>query len=466
MRNFSVAMTTSTDAALRSHLERRDGQEDLCFATWTPTTGRTRDTALITSIILPEPGDRTVHGNVSFEPRYFTRALSIAADRGEGLVFLHAHPGSTGWQGMSSDDVVAEQRIAPAANGATGFPVVGLTSASDGSWSARRWLQRHGRLYDRQWAESVRVVGQSYRFSLPSRVVASNEMLERTTSVWGSAGQERIARHRVGIVGLGSVGSVIAEALARAALEYLVFVDFDRVELRNLDRLIIATPADLDRFKIAVAEERARLVSTAHSLELVSLPERCDEHNALNALLDCDVIFSCVDRPWPRRVLNQLSMAALIPIVNAGILVSKRRERLVGADWHVHTTGPERRCMQCWNAFSAADAALEYAGLLDDPDYVKQLDPDSTLRSRANVLPFALSAASFALLQFMALLNGAVPDQGDQNYHFVSGMLDRSPDTACDEDCPYPSYTARGDAGLPLVRTYPGSDEAVAARAR
>jgi hypothetical protein len=455
MRSCSIAMTETLDRQLRAHLVRRDGQEDLAFATWTPCTGQQRDIAILTTVMLPFKGDRNVHGNVSFEPKYLTRALAIAAQRGEGLAFLHSHPGSRGWQGMSHDDIVAEQRVAPAAMAATGVPLVGLTSAADGSWSSRRWLPQTGRIYQRQAAESVRVVGSHYTFSVPPRGLAPNPMLERTVSVWGLAGQERLARQRIGIVGLGSVGSVIAEVLARIGLESLVLVDYDSVEPRNLDRLITATQADIGAAKVDVAKRQILAAATAPHIDVVALKERCDEASALTALVDCDVIFSCVDRPWPRRVLNQLSMAALIPVVDGGILVSKRREQLVGADWHVHIIGPERRCLECWGAYDAVEAALDFAGKLDDPEYVKQLDPESRLRTRANVLPFALAAASLELLQFLALTNSVIPNHGDQNYHFVSGSFDREPDRGCKPTCLYPSYVARGDAGLPEPRTYP-----------
>ncbi|MBR2535737.1 MAG: hypothetical protein IKE66_06650 [Hyphomicrobium sp.] len=67
----SVAMTEEVEGAARLHLLRHDGQEDLCFALWHPSNGRTRQTALIERLVLPALSDRNVHGNVSFQPAYF-----------------------------------------------------------------------------------------------------------------------------------------------------------------------------------------------------------------------------------------------------------------------------------------------------------------------------------------------------------------------------------------------------------
>src|SRR5258708_2870019 len=107
-RVFGVAMSEGVDAELRRHLVRADGQEDLCFALWSPSEGEHRTTALVHTVVLPEAGEREVHGNASFVSAYFERAVTLAASEGCGLAFLHSHPGP-GWQGMSLADVVAER---------------------------------------------------------------------------------------------------------------------------------------------------------------------------------------------------------------------------------------------------------------------------------------------------------------------------------------------------------------------
>lgn len=82
MRELSVAIPGVLDTRLREHLIREDGQEDLCFALWYPSQGERRYTALINSIILPEPGDRQVHGNVSFNQQFLERACQMACSAG------------------------------------------------------------------------------------------------------------------------------------------------------------------------------------------------------------------------------------------------------------------------------------------------------------------------------------------------------------------------------------------------
>ena len=92
-------MTAATAETLIGWLLRSDGQEDLCLATYRPSTGATRTSALITAVVPPDPGDRQVHGNATINAGYVLRAADIAQGEGCGLVLLHSHPGAVGVAG-------------------------------------------------------------------------------------------------------------------------------------------------------------------------------------------------------------------------------------------------------------------------------------------------------------------------------------------------------------------------------
>lgn len=136
---FSVALTSAAHDQLAAHLLRPDGQEDVCLATYAPSTGATRTTALLTDPLLPQPGERRVHGNASFTGAYILRGCAYAAERGLGVALLHSHPGGRGWQQLSAIDADAEQSYAHLVQQLTGLPLVGLTLAGDQTWSARSW---------------------------------------------------------------------------------------------------------------------------------------------------------------------------------------------------------------------------------------------------------------------------------------------------------------------------------------
>jgi molybdopterin-synthase adenylyltransferase len=263
----SVALPTSTHEALVAHLDRADGQEDLCFALYQDSVGATRTTALISGLVLPEQGERHVHGNVTFTSEYFLRAADRAEDQGAGLALLHSHPHGRHWQEMSADDITAEQGHAAQAFAMTEKPLLGMTLATgDQSWSARLWSNERN-AYRRKDCATVRVVGDHLAITRDphqNREPRIDERVLRTVSAWGPEVQAELAQLRIGVIGLGSVGSMIAEALARTGIGNLLLIDFDAIKEHNLDRVMHATRRDvvLARSKVEVLSRALRESAT------------------------------------------------------------------------------------------------------------------------------------------------------------------------------------------------------------
>lgn len=452
---YGVAMAGRTERELSDHLIRTDGQEDLAFALWTPSTGATRTTALINSVLLPGIGERSVHGNVSFYPQYVERACQTALERGSGIAFLHSHP-FPGWQGMSHDDVVAEERLARTVFSVTGFPLVGLTVGTDGAWSARFWMHQEGKTYRRVWASSVRTVGTQLGVTFADGLIPRPEFRDefrRTVSVWGSDAHARLARLRFGIVGLGSVGAIIAESLARMGMTRFALIDFDLVEPHNLDRLVIATRDDIGRLKVDVARERIERIATAANVEVRAVPFSVVEEPGYRAALDCDVIFSCVDRPRARHIMNHFAYAHIIPVIDGGIGVRFKSGNYTGVDWQIQTVGPGRPCLECLGAYDQGDISTEEAGKLDDPSYMSGLPDSHHLKRNENVFPFSANLASLEIMQLIALTTGAggVEDYGIQRYRSNPGILELTEATACKDHCEQEGLVALGDSPFTLV---------------
>jgi hypothetical protein len=453
---YSAAIPTPVQDLAVGHLVRDDGQEDLCFGLWSPSQGQGRMTALVQDLLLPQDGERRVHGNASFLPGYFQRVLGAAAAAGAGLAFLHSHP-APGWQDMSRDDVVAEEGHAAAARGATGLPLLGLTMGNDGAWSARLWEKVGPRRYERRWCRSVRVVGKRLVVTYHPELApapAFRPELARTVSAWGPYNQAQLARLHVGVIGAGSVGALVAEALARMGVARIRLLDFDAVQPHNLDRLLFATRADAAgrRSKVDVLAAALRESATADEFTVEPLEWSVVEEEGFRAALDCDVLFSCVDRPWPRSALNFVAYAHLIPIVDGGILLETRpgNRGLRGADWRAHVAAPTRRCLECLGQYDAGLVQAEREGYFDDPAYIAGLPADHPMRRNENVFAFSLAAASLEMLQLLSMVvaPGGVANPGAQMHHFVTGAIDRD-ERPCNDNCFYKGMVARGDrAGL------------------
>ena len=213
----SVAMTSAIQQQLSDLLVRPDGQEDICLATYRPSTGATRSSALISSVIPPEPGDRQVHGNATVTGDYIVRAAGIARSDHCGVVLLHSHPGARRWQPMSSADRDAEASYANLVREYTGLPLVGMTLATaDTTWSARHWNLGVGQDVDCTHATNVRIVGDRLAVSWNDTLAPPSKSTERqvrTVSAWGDRCQADLARRRILVVGAGSVGLDVAVRL-------------------------------------------------------------------------------------------------------------------------------------------------------------------------------------------------------------------------------------------------------------
>lgn len=461
----SVALTEAIDRQAREHLVRADGQEDICFALWYPSRGERRSTALVHGLVRPLEGDREIHGNAAFNPPYFRRALAEATRADAGLALLHSHPGS-GWQDMSGDDVNAELGNAGAVMSATGLPFLGMTlAARDATWSARVWRKGAPRMYDRADCDSVRVVGDGLRVSWHPElrpVPRAREELLRTLEAWGPVAQADLARLRIGIVGLGSVGSIVCEGLARMGVERVLLLDYDRIERHNLDRVLHATADHVAArtLKVDVAATAARAGATSGAFEADARPLSISEDEGFRAALDCDVIFSCVDRPWARSVLNFAAYAHLIPVIDGGVALSRTPSgRMRSGEWRALVAAPGQRCLACAEQYEPGLVEVERQGLLDDPSYIERLPRDHPLRANQNVFVFALAAASLELLQLVlvAVGPGGVRNVGGYAFRFPSSTLARLTET-CRNDCLHPPLVARGDAA-----GHPGTGRHVAA---
>lgn len=442
MKEYAVAINQDVNHELLRHLLARENQEDLCFAVYLPSIGDQRITAILQAVILPLHSDRELHGNVSFKPAYLERALATAARCNGGLAFLHSHVGA-GWQDMSTDDVAAEHRMAAAALSVTGFPLVGLTAGTDGAWSARHWIKDPAEKwkYSRRWCEVVKVIGKSLSVTFCDQQLKPriNERTQlRTISAWGQAKQEDLSRLRVVIVGLGSVGSMVAEILARIGITRFTLIDHDTVEEKNLDRLANVFASDIGRSKVSAVAEAIRRSSSASVIDITPVQYSICEEQGFSASLDSDVIFSCVDRPWPRQVMNFISYAHLIPVIDGGILVRTNADntRIKGADWRSHVVGHSHMCLECIGQYTAEYAKLERDGYVDDPLYMKDYRGPQ-IDVHENVFAFSSHLASSLVLHLLScfVAPAGIPNVGAQIYHFATGTLDVEHNNDCKANC-------------------------------
>ena len=451
-------MTGKLHAELCSQLLRSDGQEDIRLITYAPSTGQHRRTAVLNEIVAPWPSDREVHGNATIHSSYLLRAAGLAAATGLGVAMAHSHPAASRWQNMSAPDQDAERSYGNLIREITGHPLVGLTLAgADHTWSARHWDTGAGIDLQPTHSSSVRVIGNTLGVSWNDSIVpppSPGRRQQRTVSAWGSEIQADLARRRVLVVGLGSVGLDVALRLAATGFIDIGLMDFDRVEPVNLDRLIGATALDaaLRRPKVKLAHRLVSRQSTAAAPTISAHNNSICEPEGVAIALDYDIIFSCVDRPWPRAVLNTIAYSDLIPIIDGGIAIDAFADKgMRNASWRSHVIGPGRPCLVCNRQLDPAEVPLDIEGLLDDPSYIVGTSTRGPTGA-PNVAILSISASASLLAQFVSLniAPGGTGDPGPLRYllstHTLEHInLDPLP------NCPTEQSTASGDQRIPMA---------------
>ncbi len=133
-----------------------------------------------------------------------------------------------------------------------------------------------------------------------------------------AAGQEQLSKSRVLIIGLGGLGSPVSIYLASAGVGQLVLVDFDKVDISNLQRQIVHTTQNIGRQKIESAKEHLQAINPEINIECIDHALEDDE--LLNEAEKADVIVDASDNFQTRFSLNQASVKTKTPLVSGAAI--------------------------------------------------------------------------------------------------------------------------------------------------
>lgn len=141
--------------------------------------------------------------------------------------------------------------------------------------------------------------------------------------LYGDAGLERLQRSHVCVVGIGGVGSWVAEALARSGIGSITLIDMDHVSLSNINRQLVALRSTRGKAKVEVMQQRINDINPACRVVLHEdfvTPENLDE------LLDpaFDAVIDCIDNFRHKAALIAWCRRRKIAVVTVGGAGGKR----------------------------------------------------------------------------------------------------------------------------------------------
>lgn len=234
----------------------------------------------------------------------------------------------------------------------------------------------------------------------------------RQEALFGAEGQARIARANVAIIGIGGLGSHVAQQLAYLGVSTFLLIDSDVVSPSNLNRLVGASERDLASPKVNVAKA---VIETIQPAAHVTVAERRFEGTEPpHGLAAVDAVFGCVDDDTPRLDLVRLCSAYALPYIDLASDVATSGEfggRVVFAK-------DGERCLSCLGELDqhvlARAQMTEEQRAADDRIY--GIERDALLNAGPSVVSVNGVVASLAVTEFLMWVTGLREPYGHLNY--------------------------------------------------
>lgn len=270
------------------------------------------------------------------------------------------------------------------------------------------------------------------------------ERYSRNEALFGTAGQERIAATKVAIVGLGGLGSHVAQQLAHLGVLDYALIDFDTVSESNLNRLIGATEADVrdETLKTTVAERLVHSIQPSAAIEPINAPVVAAEE----AIKRADVVFGCVDRDIHRLEITRIAATYAKPYIDSATDVINEDAELVYGGRVIYSDGT--RCPVCLpEVLDQEQIRLDRLSPehLEAHRRIYGIDRDLLKGTGPAVVSINGVVASLAVTEFMVAVTGLREPATQLIYRAERGIVRRSTDQPS-PDCYY--CTGLWESGL------------------
>ena len=142
------------------------------------------------------------------------------------------------------------------------------------------------------------------------------EQFKRTEAIFGREKMDLLYRSKVIVFGVGGVGGHCVDSLARSGVGQIDIVDFDKVEVTNINRQFVASYSSIGKYKVDVMKEHLKDVNPNIKMKAIKkfyLPNNEDEFD----LSQYDYIIDCVDNMSAKISLVVKANSLNIPIISA-----------------------------------------------------------------------------------------------------------------------------------------------------
>ena len=453
MDTATLTLTGWQHAELQDHLFPGDGCEAVAFALCGHRRGPQRHRLLVRELVQVPHHICSVRTptRVTWPTHVLPPLLARAERYGLALIKVHGHRLPSPF---SRVDDRADRELFPSVHAWTDTAPHGSAIMFGDGRMIARLVDARGRFHA---LDAVNVVGDDLSFwSAASPAAAVPEFGRRIAQTFGAGTYDRLRRLRIGIVGCSGTGSPLIEQLARNCVGELVLVDPDRVEEKNLNRILNATMQDArhGRLKVDVAARAIRSMGLGTRIE--THPRSLFDADTVRAIANCDIVFGCMDSIDGRHLLNKLATFYLVPYFDLGVKLEADGQggvdQVCGTVHYLQPGGSSLLSRHVYTMHQVRAAGLQrtdpaaYRSLLDD-GYIRGVAEDRPAVVQLNSL-----LASLAVNEFLARLH---PYRLDPNAEYAVHRLSLSHGIYEHEDdgkpCPVLArHVGRGDVS-PLL---------------
>lgn len=133
----------------------------------------------------------------------------------------------------------------------------------------------------------------------------------------GIAGQEKLKKAKVLVIGAGGLGCPVLQYLAAAGVGRIAIAEFDMVNETNLQRQVLYGSGDVGKLKSIIATKRVEFLNDMIETERINL--RIDSSNSLRIFNDFDIIVDATDNYTARYIINDTCVILDKPMVHGAI---------------------------------------------------------------------------------------------------------------------------------------------------
>jgi ThiF family/Prokaryotic homologs of the JAB domain len=427
--DVTLTLNAEQHAALHAHLFPGDGYEAAAIILCGRRAGDRRQ-RLVAREVHPIPYEecsaRTPQ-RVTWPTHVIAPLLDRAEARDLTIVKVHSHP--TSYEQFSATDDEGDRRLLSSIRDWFDIDLHHSSTAMlpDGRMFGR-CLTANGGF---QPLTHINIAGDDLKFWYPDQGKDDTpDFASSHTQAFGEGTFERQRRLSVAVIGCSGTGSPVIEQLARLGVGELVMIDDDKLEVRNVNRILNATMADVraGRLKVEVLTAAVKRMETG--TRVIPIPRNLWTPDAVQAVGQCDLAFGCMDTVDGRFLLNTIAAYYQLPYIDLGVRIAAvpegpRKGQIVAICGSVHYLKPGGSSLISRGLFTMEDARAAGLARTDPTAHAQQLEEgyvSGVAIHRPAVVTLNMLIASLGVNELLARLHPYC-DEANEAYDHIQVNL-------------------------------------------